>query len=314
MSEGSGLTTAPDGVSEHPLARLFAAENSVTAAIISGIAEGFFALDSQWRFVSFNPAAEEIFGLTRSDVIGRLLWEVSPTIIGTEFERRYRLVMSERTKQTFQTHSALLPDQFHEVRAFPVGDGIGVSFRDVTHNRKINQELHDREAQLARVQRVGRVGGMEVNLRDEFPSRRSPEYLDLHGLPANAAYETHRDWVGRLHPEDRVPAERHLLDVIAGSDTHYTAEYRIVRPSDGVVRWIRAVAEIERDDSGRALKLVGAHLGYYRTQRGGKSGAGERRTATLDHRRAPAANFIRRQGPTFSFRQPTVRVLVRATS
>ena len=40
----------------------------------------------------------------------------------------------------------------------------------------------------------------------------------------------------------------------------YKAEYRIVRPSDGQTRWIRAVAEIERDSQGRALKLIGAHL------------------------------------------------------
>ena len=58
--------------------------------MLQGIGEGFFALDAQWRFTAFNPAAEEIFGLARADVIGKTLWEVSPGIVGTEFERRYR--------------------------------------------------------------------------------------------------------------------------------------------------------------------------------------------------------------------------------
>ena len=40
----------------------------------------------------------------------------------------------------------------------------------------------------------------------------------------------------------------------------YNAEYRIVRPSDGQVRWIAVKAEIERDAQGRALRLVGAHI------------------------------------------------------
>src|SRR5204862_2868850 len=40
----------------------------------------------------------------------------------------------------------------------------------------------------------------------------------------------------------------------------YTAEYRIIRPNDGESRWIRVVAKIDRDRSGRALRLVGADL------------------------------------------------------
>jgi PAS domain S-box-containing protein len=67
--------------------------------------------------------------------------------------------------------------------------------------------------------------------------------------------------VGRTHtPGDRGRVEKYFLAAVAGADKDYKAEYRIVRPSDGVTRWIRAVAEIERDIQGRPLKLVGAHL------------------------------------------------------
>src|SRR3954462_551208 len=69
--------------------------------------------------------------------------------------------------------------------------------------------LQEREAELARVQRIGRVGGMEVDLREGFRNQRSPEYLTLHGLPPEAANETHQDWVRRIHPEDRLEAEQH---------------------------------------------------------------------------------------------------------
>ena len=151
--------------------------------ILEGIAEGFFALDSNWRFVAFNHAAEEIFELRREDVIGRLLWEVSPGIVGTEFDRRYRIVMSKREKQVFETYSITRPDRYHEVRAFPLGDGIGVAFRDVTDRQNILQTLRQRELELARVQEIGGIGGMRVDLGGEITAHRSPEYLRLHGLP-----------------------------------------------------------------------------------------------------------------------------------
>jgi PAS domain-containing protein len=120
--------------------------------------------------------------------------------------------------------------------------------------------LQEREAELARVQRIGRVGGVEVDLRDGFRNRRSPEYLLIHGLPPEAANESHQDWVNRIHPDDREETERQFLASIDGIDGDYTAEYRIIRPNDGELRWIRVIAKIERDPSGRATRLLDAHM------------------------------------------------------
>ncbi|WP_028136926.1 hybrid sensor histidine kinase/response regulator [Bradyrhizobium japonicum] len=120
--------------------------------------------------------------------------------------------------------------------------------------------LQEREAELARVQRIGKVGGVEVDFREGFKNRRSPEYLIIHGLPPEAAEESHEDWVNRLHPDDRDAAVKHFIDTLAGTSEDYTAEYRIIRPNDGETRWIRVVAKIERDKDGRALRLVGAHI------------------------------------------------------
>src|SRR5690242_10386347 len=120
--------------------------------------------------------------------------------------------------------------------------------------------LQEREAELARIQRIGKVGGVEVDFREGFTNRRSPEYLIIHGLPPDARNESHEDWVNRIHPEDREQTVRHFLDALAGDAREYTAQYRIIRPNDGQLRWINVVAEIERDAQGRALRLVGAHI------------------------------------------------------
>jgi PAS domain S-box-containing protein len=120
--------------------------------------------------------------------------------------------------------------------------------------------LQEREAELARIQRIGRVGGLEVDLRGGFRNRRSPEYLLIHGLPPEAVNESHEDWVNRVHPDDREAAEKQFLDAIAGKDEDYTAEYRIIRPRDSELRWIRVIAKIDRDPNGRAIRLLGAHI------------------------------------------------------
>src|SRR3984957_7977183 len=235
-------------------------QESLVEALLEGMGEGFFAFDHSWRLTASNSAAEAILGAPSAEIVGDLLWSVLPRIRGTEFERRCRLVIEKRTREEFEIHSALRLGRRHEVRAFPFGPDVGVAFRDVTDRERDTQALRDRELELARVQLIGGVGGLDVDLSKGFRSQRSPEYLHLHGLPPNTVDDSHEQWVARVHPEDRERVEKYFLAEVAGSEKEYKAEYRIVRPSDGQTRWIRAVAEIERDSQGRALKLIGAHL------------------------------------------------------
>jgi PAS domain S-box-containing protein len=137
--------------------------------------------------------------------------------------------------------------------------GVLVICRDVTKDYTASVALREREAELARVQQIGRIGGLEVDLRSGFRNRRSPEYLAIHGLPPDAMNETHEDWVKRVHPEDRTTAEQQFRDAVSSGVRDYTATYRIIRPSDGQVRWISVKSVIERDADGEPLRLVGAH-------------------------------------------------------
>ncbi len=141
-------------------------------------------------------------------------------------------------------------------------DGVGgvlVVCRDVTKEHLAATALREREAELARVQQIGRIGGLEVDLRTGFRNRRSPEYLLIHGLPPDAVNETHEDWVRRIHPDDREATERKFREAVASKVREYAVQYRIVRPSDGELRWISVKSTIERDENGRAIRLVGAH-------------------------------------------------------
>jgi PAS domain S-box-containing protein len=137
--------------------------------------------------------------------------------------------------------------------------GIFVICRDETEEYRTTLALRAREAELARVQQIGKIGGLEVNLIAGYKNRRSPEYLQIHGLPPEAVHETHEDWVRRIHPDDRSTTVKRFVEAVEGNVRGYAIQYRIIRPSDGEVRWISAKTEIERDENGKAIRLVGAH-------------------------------------------------------
>jgi PAS domain S-box-containing protein len=132
---------------------------------------------------------------------------------------------------------------------------------EIAHERdRAHRALQEREAELARIQRIARVGGLEIDFRDGVKNRRSPEYLLVHGLPPEAANETYEDWVSRIHAEDRERTVKLLFDTLKSEVQNFSAVYRIVRPNDGEVRWIRVAARIDRDRGGHALRLVGADI------------------------------------------------------
>src|SRR3978361_972870 len=153
------------------------------------------------------------------------------------------------------------PDRSNTLPEAAAAEKVRQHLEEIARERdKAHRALQEREAELARIQRIGRVGGVEVDFRDGFHNRRSPEYLIIHGLPPDAANETHQDWVNRIHPADREATVKQFLDALKDRDQDYSATYRIVRPSDGQTRWIDVIAKIERDGDGRALRLVGAHI------------------------------------------------------
>ncbi|MBX9702462.1 MAG: PAS domain-containing protein, partial [Acetobacteraceae bacterium] len=163
---------------------------------------------------------------------------------------------------------ALHGDQWYLMHAerLPAGTpGVVVAHMDITGLKHAERAAAAVAERLARAQRIGRVGGFEIDLRDGVAAgvnRRSAEYMGLHGSAVRETMERHADWVRRLHPDDRERAERHFLAAIADDerDTDYAQEYRTVTPA-GEVRWIAARAEIERDPTtGRPLRMLGAHV------------------------------------------------------
>ncbi|WP_319797319.1 PAS domain-containing sensor histidine kinase [Nitrobacter sp.] len=198
---------------------------------------------------------------------GRECWVESWDIIGPQIEH----VMAGRGATWHEdqlvpvTRHGRLEQVYWTYGFSPIHDERGVGgvlavCRDVTREHLAKIALQERETELARVQAIGRIGGLEVDLRTGHRSRKSPEYLKIHGLPPEAVHENHEDWLRRVHPDDRAVAEGQFIDAVRGGDREYAVRYRIIRPNDGETRWISARSVIERDADGNAVRLFGAHI------------------------------------------------------
>jgi len=140
------------GHESHQVAILFsdisdrkASEDKLTASenrsrtILESITDGFFALDSDWRFTYINTAGERFLDRTAGDLIGKCLWDEFPGTVGSEFEQVYRRVVAGPVSESFTAYYPNF-DRWYEVTAYPAPEGLSVYFRDVTERRRVEQE------------------------------------------------------------------------------------------------------------------------------------------------------------------------------
>src|SRR6476646_9699622 len=70
--------------------------------ILEKTTDGFFAVNSQWKLIYINAEAETLVGRKREDVLGGLLWERFPALVGSVFQTNYEKVMADRVPIEFE--------------------------------------------------------------------------------------------------------------------------------------------------------------------------------------------------------------------
>ncbi len=153
------------------------------ATILDGIGEGFYAVDRQWHIRRFNGEAARHFSRPPQEVMGRKLWEVFPGARETPLGQLFLETMACRQPVKSETPSVVIDGRWLAYRLFPLGDGMGVVFRDITDRKRAEQqrdllirELHHRvNNTLATVQAIAgqtfRNSGVDADARKTFEAR-----------------------------------------------------------------------------------------------------------------------------------------------
>jgi two-component system, chemotaxis family, CheB/CheR fusion protein len=114
--------------------------------IVDSIADGFYALDREWRFTHVNDAALRHMGKTREEILGRTLFDVFPDVRNGVIETEYARAMESGEPCQFVSPS-LITGRILEIHAYPGSDNLTILFLDVTEQQRMVTALHEnREA------------------------------------------------------------------------------------------------------------------------------------------------------------------------
>ena len=117
-----------------------------TRGILASIGDPFVVQDEAWRFRYVNAAAAATFartGVAGDDgVLGRVVWEAYPELVGSAIERGMRRARDEGVPLTFTEFHAK-SGTWSEMRCYPMpGGGLATLWKDVTEQKRAEEAQH----------------------------------------------------------------------------------------------------------------------------------------------------------------------------
>ena len=107
--------------------------------ILENTTDGFFAVDADWKFTYLNAEAETMIGRSRDEVLGSVIWEKFPELVGSVSQTNYEKVLAEQVAIEFEAND-IKGNTWFEVHAYPSNGGVSVFFRDVSERKKSESE------------------------------------------------------------------------------------------------------------------------------------------------------------------------------
>ncbi|WP_114749336.1 PAS domain S-box protein [Pleomorphovibrio marinus] len=108
--------------------------------ILGSISDAFYALNSNWEFTYFNMEAEKLLNRSATEVIGKNIWEIFPSVLDTPLEKIYYRVAKDGNPESFE-YLRRGDGKWYEVNAYPFNGGVSAYFKDIDERKRAAENL-----------------------------------------------------------------------------------------------------------------------------------------------------------------------------
>lgn len=243
------------------------AEEQRFRGMLEGAPDAMVICDTDGRIVLVNRQAEQLFGYTTDELTGQPVEKLVPVALRDRhvalrqnYVRRpmHRRNQADQVLQGQRKDGSVFPAEI-SLNPLRLPDGLLVTaaIRDVSERERMHAEVRRGRELLDEAQRVASIGSWEWNIA----ANRvwwSDHLLDMYGLAGASAPQSLQEFLSHVLPDDRHELSRRIHRAV-GTGSTYHARFRVVSP-DGTIRHHVAQGKVERDETGRAVRLLGTDL------------------------------------------------------
>jgi PAS domain S-box-containing protein len=228
-------------------------------SIIDSLPGIFYFFDEKGKFLRWNINFEEVSEYSSE--------EISRMSMLDFFKGKDKKIVAERIQEVFikgkstaeaefiSKSSKKTPYYFTGLRIMigniPYLGGMGIN---IAERKKIEEELKKKANSLDNAQRIANIGNWDWDIvkNELFWSDEIYRIFGLNSLEFGATYEA---FVNTIHPDDRELVQI-SVDEALHDNKPYSIDHRIILPN-GSIRIVHEQAEVNFDEAGKALKMVG---------------------------------------------------------
>ena len=227
--------------------------NNRISTILESITDGFYAVDKNWIVTYWNKKAEEMFGLSRENILGKNLWEVYQDAISFKFYEKFHYAISENVSSHFEEYYPPI-NKWLEISAYPSEDGLSIYFRDITERKYAEEQIRlskERYDILAKATNDV-IWDWDLNHSKILWNNTLQIEIGYNILETDTNW-----WYEHIHPEDRERVIHKIHDYIDNARAKWNDEYRFLC-ADGSYKYFYDRGFLILDEQQNPVRMIGA--------------------------------------------------------
>ena len=241
-------------------------ERALFRTIIDLIPDAVYVKDIEGKKILANPKEVQFAGKkTEDEIIGKTDANLYPENSARRGLAEDQFVL-QSGKSILDIEGTLIDNEGKQhwllVSKVPLRDVhgritglVGVT-HDISSRKKAEDDLKQISTRLSLATRAGGVGVWDLDLVNDF-LLWDDQMFALYGVDRRYVGQAKETRLEGIHPDDASMVESQIEMAISG-EKEFDTEFRIVWP-DGSVHNIRALATVQRDNSGMPLNIIGTN-------------------------------------------------------
>lgn len=227
--------------------------------------EAILLLDENLKVLDVNKKFEKIFELSKKDVLNKyaldavnlaediknIKKEMSMVLDGKEWENEVRFKVNGKIKYC-NVHIFSVKTEKEKQLTY-------IAIDDITKSKSQAKELRELKERLELAVDGANIGIWDWNFKEDFV-HYNENWAQMLGYDISELNNDRDTWLDLVHPDDKEKALNDIREHLKGKTEKYFNEHRL-KTKSGRWKWIRDIGRVtERDESGKALRMVGAHI------------------------------------------------------